>query len=477
MSVLAPPPLRPSQREDPELLIEEARTRQRRRRRAIAIVAGGAAIGVALGIAFTRSSSLPHIVRVSGGPTVNVAAFAGYGRLAFISRNALWVVAGGRLRKVDTPTGLHPLQPQFSPDGKWLAFVATKTSADRVAGGASEPSQIWLARGDGSGAHPVTGLGTAWLVGWSPTSDVLAAMSGPVSTRVPFEALTTLRLAAPGRPTRILLRARDVRDAVWSPDGSQVAVETESPKLADTLASYPVAGGNRTIWSRWRGPTHIDIAGWWRGLGIGVWLFAGGGTRNLDETPLDAIARPGAKPRRLADTLSMQTTRVFASSNTNLALVADISHGVNGGRVYWDAKQVQVCASTCKPLVVDRSKVTLDPAWSPNGSELAFVEAPDRRQGGWGQSVLTTWYGQHVLRIYDARTHRLRTIAAAHGATVPLWSANGKSLLYVATDGVWLLPSLAAKPVRIATPLFTPARWPSYFGQMAWAQQLAWRSP
>jgi hypothetical protein len=80
------------------------------------------------------------------------------------------------------------------------------------------------------------------------------------------------------------------------------------------------------------------------------------------------------------------------------------------------------------------------------------------------------------LRVYDLHTHRLRTVTAAKGATIPLWSANGKSLLFVDDDGVWLLPTLDAKPARIATPLFAPSSWPSYFGQIAWPSQLSWWS-
>ncbi len=494
MSVVAPPrvpPPPPSPQPDPDALIKEARQRQRRRRRRVAlVVVAAAAVGTAVGVTYGTGGGPPIVVRVAGGPTVDVAAFAGHGRLAFISRNSLWVLDGTRrsLRRIATPAGLHPLQPLFSPDGKWLAFLETNASPADVAGGGIDYSQVWLARGDGSDAHPLAGLRSALLVGWSSRADVLAAMAGPVSKRVPFESLTTARLVTPGAPTRILLRSRDVRGAVWSPDGLQLAVVNEDPRQVDTLVSYPISGGSPTVWATLHPHDHLNgmrgplltPAGWWRGLGIGVWVYGNGATRNLDQTPLDLISQPGAKPRLLADTLSAQTTRIVASSSGKVALVADISHGVNGGRVVWDAKQLQICTLAprpCNPIITDPSKVTLDPAWSPNGEQLAFAEAPDRHTGGWGQNVLTRWYGQHVLRYYDIRTRRLRTIAAANGATAPLWSSNGESLLYIANDGVWLLPHLNAKPVRIATPLFAPSSWPSYFGQMAWPAQLSWWSP
>jgi dipeptidyl aminopeptidase/acylaminoacyl peptidase len=453
------------------------------------VVALGA-VGAVLGVVFGAGRGNPAVVRVPDGPTVNLAAFAGHGRLAFVSRNTLWVVDGTSrsLRKVPIPRGLRPLRPLFSPDGKWLAFLETTSVPSDVAGGALGYSQVWLARGDGSDPHPVAGLGTALLVGWSPTSDVLAAMAAPVSNRVPYGVLTTLRLATPDGPTRVLVHSRYVRGAVWSPDGNQLAVVNENPRLVDTLATYPISGGAPTVWASLRPHDHlngmnqplIDPAGWWRGQGIGVWVFGDGMTHNLDATPLDLMSHPGAKPRFVADTLSVETTRIVSGLEGELAVVADVSHGRDGGRVYWDAKQVQICSAVgaCTPLVVsaNRSRVTLDPVWSPDGRELAFIEAPDRLQGGWGQRTLTKWSSEHTLRIYNAKTHRLQTIAAAKGAAIPLWSGNGRSLLYVDSDGISLLSTLHAKPIRIASPLFAPSRWPSYYGQIAWSEQLSWWS-
>jgi hypothetical protein len=492
MSVISPPrPPIPDETPDLEALIKEARDRQRRRRRRIGLaVAAVCAVGAVLGVIFGGGSANPAVVRIPNGPTVNLAAFAGQGRLAFVSRGSLWVVDGTSrsLRKVATPSGLRPLRPLFSPDGKWLAFLETTSAPMDVAGGALGYSQVWLARGDGSHPHPVAGLGTALLVGWSPTSDVLAAIAAPVSKHVPYGVLTTLRLATPDGPTRVLVRSRYVRGAAWSPDGRQMAVVNENPRLVDRLATYPISGGAPTVWASLRPHDHlngmgqplVDLAGWWRGFGIGVWVFGNGATRNLDATPLDVISQPGTRPRFVADTLSVETTRIVAGSNGAIAIVADVSHGINGGRVYWDAKQVQICSATgaSTRLVVSpiRAQVTLDPVWSANGQELAFIEAPDRKLGGWGQSTLTKWSSAHVLRVYDTRSRRLQTITAAKGASIPLWSANGKSLLYVDGDGISLLPTLHAKPVKIATPLFAPSRWPSYFGQTPWPDQLSWWS-
>lgn len=137
---------------------------------------------------------------------------------------------------------------------------------------------------------------------------------------------------------------------------------------------------------------------------------------------------------------------------------------------------MQICSSSaaaCAFVSSQASSVTLDPAWSPDGSTLALVRAPYRASPGFPQNVVAAWYGAHQLWLYDPARRSLRELNAG-GASVPAWSADGNSLLYVAQDGIWLLPGLTERPVRIAGPLFPPGNWPTYYGQVDWPSQFAW---
>jgi WD40 repeat protein len=443
-----------------------------------------AAIATAIGLVHGKDNSGPAILHPAGGPVVNARAFARYGRLVFVSRDTLWALDGNRgsLRQLPVPSGLHPIRPELSPDGKWLAYEATTEPPSQV------PSvgygQVWLAHGDGTDAHPLAGLAQATLIGWNSTGDVLAALAGPLSTRIPFDSETTLRLIRPDRGTRVLVRARDVESATWSPNGTQLAVVAETPRLSETVAAYPIDGGAPTRWLTVHQRDHLNgmtepqlsLAGWWAGIGIGVWVFGDGSTHNLDATPLDVIASPDARPRFVAATLSDGTTRVVQGRGGSLAVVADVSHGVNGNRIVWDAKQLQICRSSCQPVLRDRSRVTLDPAWSSDGNQVVFVDAPDLAAGGWPQAQLQRWYDSHVLRVLDVRSGHVKTIRSAIGATAPLWSSDGRSLVYFAHDSIWLLSRLTGRPVRIAGPIFFAKRWPAFYGQMAWPSEIAWSS-
>ncbi len=491
MTTTAPPrPPESPPTQDPEALIEEARARGRRRRRRIAVVIaivttlGAAAYALDLSIG-GNGAAIDHAPR---GPVVDVRAFAQHGRLAFVSRGKLWLLDGtdGVLRQLPTPAGYTTNHPVFSADEKWLAYLA-----QHVAGRTGNTTtQLWIARANGTDAHQVLRLPAVELYGWSPDADLLAVSAGPERIRqpCPCHSPTTLRLVKPNGSSRVLARGPWIHGAAWAPNGGALAVGIEGPLELSRLVSYPVGGGRPTVWLRFtrhmrlNGMSQILIepTGWWKGFGIGFWVFGDGAIHNLDETPLDLIKGSGALPITLAQTLSDGTTDSVAASaaGERLAVVADISHGRNGGRLYWSEKQVQVCqpGGGCHGLVNRSSKVTLDPTWSPNGSTLAFIEAPNYAGAGTALPLLHHWYADHRLFLYDAGTQTLRGRPIPNGASVPQWSADGRSLLYVSHNSLWILPTLGGKPVEIASPLFATGNWPEYYAQVPWDAQFAWSS-
>jgi dipeptidyl aminopeptidase/acylaminoacyl peptidase len=518
--------------DDASALIEEARRRTRRRWRqrglllALALIAGGA-----LAYALGSGGSPATIAETSSQPFVNLRAFAGHGELAFVSRGRLWVLDGsaGTLRRLRTPRGFTPASPSFSSDGRWLAWLAQSPSY-------ATPSRLWIARADGSHAHEVTRLPVDQLVGWSPTADVVAVVADSLVSYPyghPGLGPTTVSLVHPDGVVRRLLKLRNVYalagsvgSAAWSPSGDQLAVSTydDLPKGGTTVRAYPVGGGSPTTWftianrSRLSGACSgsgcataaiADLAGWWRGWGIAFWAFTGGMSHNNDSTPLYVLSRPGAAPDRIAQTLSDGTTDAVAPGPDDaLALVASYADG----REYGQGKVIEHCDASTRacsaipggsvwrgsfdqPCIAELpcpfphpaagapgSGVSLDPAWSPTAPLLAYVKAPYALTGG---NATTAWYVAHELYLWDSRTGATRRVAAIDGASVPTWSSDGRELLYVSGDGLWLAPASGGKPVEIEHPLFPATEWRatpvigsiSYYGQIAWGAQFAWRSP
>ncbi len=523
----------------PEALIKEARRRTRRRRVRAAI--GAAVLVAAAGLAFVAGSGggAGVVAETAGRPFVDVRAFSREGELAFISRGALWVLDGtaGSLRKVASTTytaqavanaswntqvslstPVAPTGPTLSHDGRWLAYLVTVQSD-----GDGSPSQLWLANGDGSGAHEVAGVGVDGLVGWSPTADVLAVIADAngrpqavdlVSAHGAVRRLLALPASATA-PTWL-------EGAVWSPSGGELAVSVDNPRpgVSGTVTAYPVGAGRPATWFSIRADQHLPdvygggcgeviapLAGWWPRWGIGFWAIACGASRNLDETPLEVLSAPGVRPRLIAQTLSEGgTDPVAAGRGGGLAVVATTS----AGRVYSQGKAVEACTRgtlSCTALPDDTvwlgrtpklpclggscgpfrspapgtpgSAVSLEPAWSPNGSELAYVLAPTTPSG----LATPVWYAAHELFVWSPRTGASTKLAGPSGASAPAWSRNGRDLLYVSGDGLWLAPAAGGKPVEIARPLFPEKIWKaqptsiSFNGQIDWTGQFSWWSP
>ena len=91
--------------------------------------------------------------------------------------SSLWLASafGGEPRRLTT-AGEKDAEPKWSPDGRWIAFVAK-----RAANGAEKPedeSQVWLIAPDGGEARRLTTIATgAFGIKWFPDSKRIAFIS------------------------------------------------------------------------------------------------------------------------------------------------------------------------------------------------------------------------------------------------------------------------------------------------------------
>ncbi len=423
-------------------------------------------------------------------------AFSGQEELAFISSGTVWLLGGtpGALRELPVPSGFEPFSPMLSPDGRWLAYIAVRST------NTSFQAELWLAHGDGTGAHLVRDVlvGGVGDVAWSPAADLLAVVTQ--GGRLP----NAVDLVSPEAAVRQVFALSStkiatgyVEDAEWSSSGGTLAVSTVDfgPGGSSAVRAYPVGGGAPKRWFSIKntetlpdictgcggGDVIADLAGWWPGWGIGFWVFSSGMTHNNDDTPLEVVSGPGARPHLIGATLSDgETVALAAAGNGSLAIVDS-----TGGREIGSSKQVETCqpaSRTCtavpgastwtgpdlqscgKPWFTHPaagapgSGVTLDPAWSPDGAYLAYVKAPIAFTGAWPSLA---WYQAHDLMVWDSHTHTSRRIAGVSGASVPVWSNNGNDLLFAKEDALWLVAD--GPPVEVAGPLYPEAQWQSAY--------------
>jgi hypothetical protein len=231
----------------------------------------GTAVTLASITAGTQSSSGSEHPRGEGlvsrtaemsQPFANVKVFAHDGNLAFVSQGTLWVLDGAAssLRQVTLPRGLVPSSPTYSPDGKWLAFVAAPKVTNAM-------PELWVAQGSGQDPHQLVGFIDPSMIGWNPRSDVLAFTSTTGADSEPSFHPYTVWLWSPGSASRRFVIAPEIEGGAWSPNGSELAVwsDTDIPRTvtrwSSAITAYPLSGGAGTVW------LHISTSVWGASVG------------------------------------------------------------------------------------------------------------------------------------------------------------------------------------------------------------------
>ncbi len=441
-----------------EALFREARLRARRRRRRRAAAAGTALALATVAYAVVSAGDATPASSASAGPVVNRSAFAGHGRLAFVSQGRLYVLDGTALTAVSRP-GQNVSSPQFSPDGRLLTYLA---------GSGAE----YLARADGTAARRVGAA--SGLRSWLPNGELIAGGS-------------IWRVSASGTLTRVAAVPHGL--AAWSPDGGRyVFFDGTHVKRADGrvdgTGKLDVAGslnGPRTTWFT----THtsftpkngvegneLDGAIVLPGEEGILFRLDPGGSSSLaaDGLTVYLLGAPDTKPTPLATTVGFS---VSTGAHSTFAL----TNGLD--RYATLTKNVEVCSAApgrCTPVPAAHGQISFDPAFSPGGAALAFVQAPPTSRGDFEQRHVVAWYATHTLWTL-APGGAPREIPGATGASTPTWSADGSTILYTGHDAVWLVAANGhGAPMRIAGPLFDPRRWPASWFQVDWQDQFAWSS-
>jgi hypothetical protein len=144
-----------------------------------------------------------------------------------------------------------------SPGG---AFVAYRVQAGARSGGLP-PSDIYVARSDGSHAVRITHSGRHdTQVSWAPDGKHLAYVSMPAGTSGDFSIVIVNRDGSGAR--KIVDGSTTVQNPSWSPDGRSIAYQSRNG-LHQQLAIIPVSGGT----PRWLAATVDGAEPYWSRTG------------------------------------------------------------------------------------------------------------------------------------------------------------------------------------------------------------------
>ncbi|MTV48375.1 biopolymer transporter Tol [Heliobacillus mobilis] len=363
-------------------------------------------------------------------PGVNAIDFKGQGKLAFISKGLLYVLDGNTKEVKQLTEFGSALKPVWSHDGEWLAF---KLVTDKN----SKTGPLWLIRKDGTQAHQVQGLPGAVMTqfSWSPTSNTLTVSSEDGLWLVSTE----------GTPVQLVKTPNPFPSFCWSPDGKSLAYNISLPNEKtdtrdDHLFTVEIDAGKPV--KRLQTPdTGIKLAEWQPdGKGLIFWQIPlHSASITADGVSLYCLQLDNSQPKLLTTGLTYKEWHSFSPEGQLLTV-----EGVD--RVVWANKSLTVVnpnSGQQQHIANPNGYVAIDPHFSPDGKNIAYVAARNLGSDVWGfgkKDALKDWINSRTLYIASADGSNARALpVAGQGIYQPTWSKDGRHILFVKNKALWIV--------------------------------------
>ena len=284
-------------------------------------------------------------------------------------------------------------RPRFSPDGRFIAFISGR-------GEAHDDDQLWLLDRAGGEARQLPGIaGSVVDYAWSPDSRTIALVLADPDPDAKANAAASAATPSPARP------GGDAAPATGPGDGPVVTATTAS----GDKPPKPIVI-DRFHFKR-------DIDGYLGKSRNRIWLYdvAAGTARRLTTGDYDE-GLPAWSPdgRRIAFT-SNRGPDPDRGYDSNL-YVADAAARPG------EPRRLTSYAGPDNPIDIGSY-----PAWSPDGSRIAYVE---------GGPVELIAYGTHHLAVVAASGGPAQVVTGTLDRNVqdPMWSADGRTLSFLVED-------------------------------------------
>lgn len=376
-------------------------------------------------------------------------------------------------------------QPTFSPNGERIAF-----RSDR------EPAGIYVMEATGENLRPVTAGG--FHPSWSPDGkEIVFSEFGRDTPDVRNTNPSKLWIINVESGARHLLSDQDAMQPVWSPHGQRIAFWFMPPSVGRSdIATIPRAGGEPLVVTR-------DASTNWNPVWSpdGKYLYFASdrsGNMNFWRVAIDeasgrvlsepeAVVTPSKFSRHL--NFSHDGKRMIYVQTDNQSNIQAVQFDANSeravGEPLWitsgdrqlvrpelsgDGKQfvMRVPRRTQDDIVVvsrdgaNWRDLTNDkffdryPRWSTDGKKIAFVSD---RSGGYEIWTIDA----------DGTNLRQMTFGGTPGTSFPLWSPDGKQLLYRTNRVSYLLDLSKSWQEQSPQPLPLPAEPSDYFVAWDWS--------
>jgi Tol biopolymer transport system component len=394
-----------------------------------------------------------------------------FGKLAYIQGGDVWVMKlpEGESHRL-THDGINHV-PRWSPTGSWLAFRKGDFS-------------VWLIDAGGNLAWPLNEGATVDFFAWSPLRNNLAYTTGGTLFIVDEDGKNLRSISSQYENNSHQNINGQIGRIAWNPDGTRIAYEWwEQP----TGQSVPTRGirlisldGDRPI-NIYAGDA--SLAGWtmdgryllfWKGVHLSPSLAA-------DGVSLFTLSIESGTPV-LVEAAMLPYLDFLTFDPTGADQLLLIS---GDGREAWTNKMLWLrrVSSGEESLLTSPDLAISSPAWSQNGSLIAFVAMPDPKsetmlQGEPAKQALM----QRKIWIKEANDQSAPTQLTndpVYRDEVPLWSNDSSSILFARFDrenraSLWLVTIEDRKLIQVVDELTPNPGWIGFYGHVEWGNLLDW---
>ncbi len=205
-------------------------------------------------------------------------------------------VGGGRTFPLSDDTTAMEFQPQWSPDGQWLLYLANNGASIAPALGGQPRAAVPASSDD-----PVT------TATWSPDGSEIAFVRGD----------SLYRAAANGSTPRLLNtgtnQGEDLHSCAWSPNGKWIACVSMNPQVVrpgrnfgnrapSAILVFPATGGEGVTVAQ---PREMNLSPVWAGDGRTLYFISNrDGPRDIYAVALGSAGAASGEPRRLTTGLN-----------------------------------------------------------------------------------------------------------------------------------------------------------------------------